>query len=186
MDLTIESKNRRAATCLLLIGAMAITGCGQKSAPTPTPPASAGSTDSLMPLLAPDAAPPPAPPGVGDTAAGGTSTPVAPVAIDFATADRPIDASGKALGDVEWLNQIVEGYQMQNVAEAPTLPTRKFNSPEEEFAAYSAAMEQHKTARLRDLSDLVKAGVIKSIPAAPAGKKYALDPETGRVVMVDQ
>jgi hypothetical protein len=38
---------------------------------------------------------------------------------------------------------------------------------------------------ITDLNELVKARVIKAIPAAPAGKKYAVNKKTLKVELVD-
>jgi len=164
---------------------LACASCSRNS--TPAAPETAAAIPSTLPPLAAETASPPAPTGGGPTPSGGQGAPAAPTAIDFATANRPIDANGRALSDLEWLNRIVQNHLMQSALPDAALPQGKFNSPTEEFAAYSAAMERkQKAGVLRDLSDLVRAGVIKAIPAAPPGKQYVLDAKSGSVVLADR
>mgnify|MGYP001575269146 CR=1 FL=1 len=67
------------------------------------------------------------------------------------------------------------------------IPKGNFRNQDEEEAARAALQAAAaKKATPRDLSDLVKAGLIKAVPAAPPGKKYVLDPKAGMVIMVDQ
>lgn len=129
----------------------------------------------------------PSPQTPAGSVAASPAAPPAPAPVDFATVDRPFTTAGKPITDLEWLNQIVQGYLMGNVTPNTALPKGKYNSPDEQFAAEAAAMEkQFKSApKLNDLSDLVKAGLIKNIPAAPPGKKYVLDQKSGTVLLVD-
>lgn len=39
---------------------------------------------------------------------------------------------------------------------------------------------------LTDLNQLIKVGLLKSLPAAPPGKKFVLDPQTMKVSLANQ
>jgi hypothetical protein len=107
-------------------------------------------------------------------------------AVSFESESRLTDENGRPLSDLELLNKAIEIYEMRLVTEVPMAQgDRKFNSFEEESAALAAEMEK-KVVPLTDLSDLVKAGVVKAIPSAPPGKKYVFDKEKSRVVLTDQ
>jgi hypothetical protein len=162
-----------------------VSGCGQKENEPLIPAKPIAPTGVDLGLGNPAAAPPP-----GAPAPAAVAIAPAPPAVDFTVNDRPFNDKGRAMSDLEWLNKIVlEHTMMQAVAANDTTlpPGKKYNDPDEESAARLAALAEKQTAgALRDLSDLVKAGRLKSIPAAPAGKQYVLDQKTGMVVMVDQ
>lgn len=40
--------------------------------------------------------------------------------------------------------------------------------------------------QIKDLSQLVKAKVIKALPTPPPGKQFAIDPKTGQAVLIDK
>ena len=106
--------------------------------------------------------------------------------MDLNTADRPLDARGNPMSDLEMLNLALEGYRMGAGAGSAGMATtpggRKPQGPAEEAEAFAAAAAP-KTA-INDINDMVKLGLIKTIPAAPAGKQYAL--ENGAVVLKDK
>jgi hypothetical protein len=161
----------------VLIGATAF-GCAPKdefdSSITPANPAT-----SQVDLLDPTAS--------TDTRTGQTSTSAAPEeaaiqAMDFSASDRMENEKGQPMTDLELLNYAVHVYTARVKSEVPILQGQ-FKTQDEEVAAYEAAMKR-QGGGIRDLSELVKAGIIKSIPAPPPGKVYALD-ATGVVVLKD-
>ena len=69
--------------------------------------------------------------------------------------------------------------------EAPAAPP----NPEVDLKTLNEAARAYVMGQLKDPStvdDLVKEGFLKRVPAAPAGKKYALSPDKKSVLLVDQ
>ena len=69
--------------------------------------------------------------------------------------------------------------------EAPAAPP----NPEVDLKALNEAARAYFMGELKDpdsLEDLVKAGFLKRLPAAPAGKKYVLSPDRKSVQLVSQ
>ena len=166
------------ATIVGLTCAITIVGCGEKGSSTPT-------VDSAPP--AQNANPPASVSLTADAGTPSTAKPLvqAPVVMDLNTADRPLDARGNPMSDVEMLNLVIESYRMGAGATSADMATtggRKPQGPAEEAAAFAAASTP-KTA-INDINDLVKLGLIKAIPPAPAGKQYAY--ENGAVVLKDK
>jgi hypothetical protein len=84
------------------------------------------------------------------------------------------------------LNQILADY---NNLRASFHPEGTPYKTDEERQAYEAALAKAKEALrkpITDLNQLVKDGIIKSIPAAPAGQRYAINPQTHKVELVAQ
>lgn len=90
-----------------------------------------------------------------------------PPPIDFATVTRTSVGHGAATSDLDILNEALERYR--NSAPPP-----------------GTAVSEEGTRQISDLSQLVKAGMIKALPAPPAGKQFALDSKTGQAVLVDK
>ena len=157
-----------------------LIGCGGSKEPastTATKTPAAKAPPAAMPALAP-AQSSPAP----GTAAKPGDTPAPPV-FDFAAAGRPLDNSGKALSDLDMLNQAILSYGIRRMPQAGADPSKAKSVNE---AAALMAAQSAGPPPLKSLSDLVKAGVIKSLPVAPPGKEYALDPNTRMAVLVDK
>ncbi|NBR85776.1 MAG: hypothetical protein EB141_21070 [Verrucomicrobia bacterium] len=71
------------------------------------------------------------------------------------------------------------------VAEVPAAPP----NPEADLKALNEAARAYVMGQLKDpdtLDDLVKAGFLKRLPAAPAGKKYLLSQDKKSVQLVDR
>ncbi len=106
------------------------------------------------------------------------------VTVDIAAgAPRPLGNQGQPLeNDLELLNYLLwnfnEGKATYSTDVIPTFKT------EADALAYQEALKKYKEPTT-DLNDLVKGRVIKAIPAAPAGKKYAVNPKTYKVELVD-
>jgi hypothetical protein len=144
------------------IGVMACVGCGgeKSSAPAPAP---APAVQALPSLNAGtpggQAAPAPAP---GTPAPGEVATP-------GATAATPAVAAGADVQAV--INRALQMY----------------NDPSSRPGAGDLTPEATKVyPPIKDLSDLVKAGFLKSIPPAPPGKEFKLDMTTLEVMVVDK
>ena len=61
------------------------------------------------------------------------------------------------------------------------------NSQKQKYLANAnKAKSATTTAGLTSLDDLVKAGLLKSIPQAPAGKKYVFDVKTQEAKLADK
>ncbi len=104
----------------------------------------------------------------------------APAAIDFAQAERPVNAQGQVMSDIEYLNHLVHEVNESRISDV-TIPEKAFKTEAEQMA-YEEAMQQRK-APVRDLKELVTAGVLKELPPAPAGQNYVIDPASGKVVL---
>lgn len=87
-----------------------------------------------------------------------------------------------AQDNLEYLNGLVahlnEGRATYSTDAMPT-----FKTPEEK-QAYDAALKKMKEP-ITDIEELVKARLIKKIPAAPAGKKYVINPTTHKVELAN-
>lgn len=156
----------------MLIAAVAI-GCSQKEEIVPAAPAaSAEAAQATVSIGGPAAqiAPPPS-----------ASATVAPSAgISLAAADRPINAQGNPMSDIEFLNHLVS--ELNESRTIPTEGNQKTFKTEAEQMAYEEAQQKQK-GPVRDLNELVTAGILKQLPPAPAGQRYAIDPTTGKVVL---
>jgi hypothetical protein len=102
-------------------------------------------------------------------------------AIDFAQAERPINAQGNAMSDLEYLNHLVEQVNESRVSDIEI--KQKAFKTEAEQVAYEEAEQQKRKGPIRDLNELVTAGVLKALPTAPGGQRYTIDATTGKVVL---
>ncbi len=84
------------------------------------------------------------------------------------------------MSDLELLNHLVHQVN-ESRAVGPEIKQMQFKT-EAEQSAYEAAQRQ-KQAPVKDLNELVAAKVIKTLPTAPAGKRYAVDATSGKVVL---
>ena len=162
---------------VLVSGFLVGCGGGKEPAPAAAPAPGPKSTPSAMPPLAP---------GPGSTAPGAMAKPSEappPTAFDFAAAARPLDKSGQALSDLQMLNQAIMYYSTTKMPHAgvDTSKAKNVNEAAALMAARSAGPPP-----LKSLTELVKAGVIKSLPIPPPGKEYVLDPKTQLAVLVDK
>jgi len=150
-----------------------VAGCSPKEdeAPGTSGPAPAPQTEAVSISQTTEAAPPPP---------GGLVAPTASAAIDITQAERPKNAQGDAMNDLEYLNHLVA--QMNEFRINPQEIQQKAFKTEAEQLAYEEAQQKAK-APVRDINELVTAGVLKALPQAPGGQKYAIDPTTGKVVL---
>jgi hypothetical protein len=87
----------------------------------------------------------------------------APVAFDFASSPRPTNEQGEEASDLFILNDALQQYMDPAARGLDTdVPPPK------------------------DLSELVRAGILRNLPAPPPGKKYELDTRRLEVVLVNQ
>lgn len=147
----------------VVLGAV-LVGCDSKSTVTSSgsPPAKS-STAQPLPRVGdtPETPPPPPEPGLGNApAANGNTQGAAPI--------RPVNEEGQPMSDLEFLNDALIKYGD---------PAARPNAGD--IDASSAG------GKLTDISDLVKSGIIKSIPQAPPGKKFVLDKKTNKIVLAD-
>lgn len=155
-----------------------LAGCGQESKAPSQPAVKAkppGAVSGTPAPADPGAPPPPPAPVTAATPAPPAGNPAsasaAPGAPTAAPGSDPLfyfrrDEKGQALNDLEALQLAAEAY------------SRK--------AGMSESPDQPVWANLTDLSQLVKVGMLKALPAAPAGKKYVVQPKTHKVSLVDQ
>lgn len=100
--------------------------------------------------------------------------------IDFSSnaADRPLDDNGKTMDDLAYLNNLVFNLNEGRATYVSDVIPEFRNDAER--LAYEAALAKAKEP-VKDLEELVRLKVIKAIPAAPAGKRYAINPTNGKV-----
>jgi len=84
------------------------------------------------------------------------------------------------MSDIEFLNHLVHEVNESRISSAD-IPQKAFKTEAEQMA-YEEAMLQRK-APVKDLNELVTAGLLKALPEAPAGQRYMLDPTSGKVVL---
>ncbi len=116
-----------------------------------------------------------------------TPAPEKPAAVDLATVDRPLDARGNPMTDLQMLNLALERYRMTSSGLSAGITTpgnRVPQGPVEEAAA--AAEAATAAGSLAHINDLVAKGVIKAIPEAPAGKEYHYDDNLKVIVLRDR
>lgn len=163
---------------LLLVTTAFLAGCGQPAQPPPlkaapkaklTPPP-LGTAESAAPGAPP---PPPSPTAVATDSAPSAPPPgqVVPGAsttspnTDVLFAFRK-DAEGRVRNDLEALQEAATSYDRR--------------------AGLSFDANKPAWPVMKDLSDLVKVGMLKALPEAPAGKKYSFDPKGAKVSLVNQ
>ncbi len=95
--------------------------------------------------------------------------------------ERPTNAQGNPMSDLELLNHLVQELNESRVSDAD-IPQKTFKTEAEQMA-YEAAQEQLRKGPVKDLNELVTAGILKALPQAPAGQRYAIDATTGKVVL---
>lgn len=84
------------------------------------------------------------------------------------------------MSDLEFLNHLVG--QLNESRVAPTETPQKAFKTEAEQMAYEEAMQKAKEP-VRDLNELVTAGILKTLPQAPNGQQYTIDAQSGKVVL---
>jgi hypothetical protein len=155
-------------------------GCG--GGVDETEPEAGGSPASALPSVA-----------EGDGSAIGepgasTETPTppsAPEAIDISPTGRPVNVDGSPMGDLDLLNHAIEAYrELAHAKAAEALSRRRFSSEAEQSAAEAELARASSTA-LKDLSDLVRAGVLRALPTPPAGKQFVLNLKTQQAELAD-
>ncbi len=95
--------------------------------------------------------------------------------------ERPTNAQGNPMSDLELLNHLVQELNESRVSDVDI--SQKTFKTEAEQVAYEAAQEQLRKGPVKDLNELVTAGILKALPQAPAGQRYAIDAATGKVVL---
>lgn len=153
-------------SCLVFLNA-----CGAKEE-HPLPPAAPQKAPDIQASLKVEAPSSPAAPTAG------VATP--PQAADLSSMQRPINDQGNPMSDLELLNHLVHQVNESRAA-GPEIKQMQFRT-EAEQSAYEAAQRQ-KQGPVKDLNELVAAKVIKALPTAPAGKRYAIDATSGKVVL---
>lgn len=155
----------------IAVGAIMVCGCDD---PVPAPAEKAMPATPATPAeisIAPVAPPPGSPPPPGAPTPGGVVDNTPPPAPDGPLQNLITkgniffyDDKGNFLAtdSVDFLNRAVRSYQ----------DTRKYKSD-----------DSPDWPPMTDLSLLVKYKVIRAMPAAPAGQKFVLDPQTRKVVM---
>ncbi|MEW6303896.1 MAG: hypothetical protein AB1705_10520 [Verrucomicrobiota bacterium] len=176
----MHSKSSLAFALVLLVLTI---GCAPKQDPSAEtqaePLANTANMQSLETVSAATVTPPPGT-IVAPTTAPATPPPV--TAIDFTGANRPTNERGEVLSDLDLLNQILNDY-VEARATGSSGEIRTYKTEAEEVAAMEA--RQKASEPVKDLSELVKAGLIKAVPTPPPGKRFAIDPKTQKVVLLD-
>lgn len=116
---------------------------------------------------------------------GNVAPPVAAPSIDFAAAERPLDAQGNRLNDLDYLSHLVHEANEARLSKSSDIPMKTSFKTEAEQMAYEES-QRKRFEPISDLNDLVKDGYLKSLPAAPAGQKYAIDQATKKVILTVQ
>jgi len=173
----MKTKDLRNNLLALALLALLFVGCGAKETPTEN--------------IASPAAPPTTPDAVS---IGNTSSPVTPppsiagavpvapaaTAINIAQDKRPINTQGQVMSDLEYLNYLVHEVNEARITDV-AIPQKAFKTEAEQMA-YEEAMAQ-RLGPVKDLNELVTAGVLKALPEASAGQHYVIDPTTGKVAL---
>ena len=152
-----------------------LSGCSPKEADEPLDKVA---TPSIQEVSVESSAPNP------NLSAPPTSSSAAPIPepLDIAKAERPLNSRGDAMTDLEYLNHLVE--QVNESRSAPKeINQRAFKTEAEQLAYEEAQQQAVNRSPIKDPSELVSAGVIKALPPAPAGQRFALDAATGKVVL---
>ncbi|MGV3753818.1 MAG: hypothetical protein ACO1QS_00380 [Verrucomicrobiota bacterium] len=103
--------------------------------------------------------------------------------IDITTVERPADNSGRVMDDLAYLNHLVFNINEGRATYvSDNIPTFKDDAQRQ---AYEMALAKAREP-LKDINDLVRLKVVKALPPAPAGKRYAINETTGKVEMVNQ
>lgn len=158
---------------LILISLTALLACcGQENKAPSTPTGKAKPAETLPGTAAPapPGAPPPPSKAATPAAPAGASDLAAPAAPRAVPGTDPLfyfrrDEKGRYLGDLEALQLAAEAYAGK--------------------AAMGEEAGQPVWPNLTNLSQLVKVGMLKALPAAPAGQKYVVDPKTHRVSLAN-
>jgi hypothetical protein len=147
---------RLLAMCGMVAG---LTGCGGNDADSVAvpPPAAAPAVEMAAPAaaVAPAAAPVAPPPATG----------AAPVASGSAADDKTefttLDENGKPIPALEFMNLAIDGYNR----------TR------------ASMTEGEVWPPITSVEQLIQYRIVSRLPAAPAGQKFVLNPETGKVAL---
>jgi len=110
-----------------------------------------------------------------------TFGPPPPPMADLGATDRPLGDNGNAMDDLEYLNALVFRFNESRGSYSPE-PEPQFKT-QEEYQKYAAALKKLKEP-ITDLNELVRSKVIKAIPPAPTGKKYAINAKTLKVELM--
>jgi hypothetical protein len=86
------------------------------------------------------------------------------------------------MSDLEYLNHLVQQVN-ESRATPKEIDQKSFKTEAEQLAYEEAQQRALNRGPVKDLNELVSAGAIKALPAAPAGQRYVLDPTTGKVVL---
>ena len=92
------------------------------------------------------------------------------------------------------MEAVVEGanaayFQAQGAAEAPKSVTELLNRAIQVYGERRQETDEGDGPTwpvISDLNQLVRYKILRALPAAPAGKKYQMDPQTKVVTMVDK
>ncbi len=145
------------AICGMVAG---LTGCGGNDADTVAvpPPVAAPAVEMTTPVVATEPTPSPlAPPPVAGSTAPIAATPAADEKTEFTT----LDEDGKPIPALEFMNMAIDGYNR----------TR------------ASMTEGEVWPPITSVEQLVQYRIISRLPAAPAGQKFVLNPETGKVAL---
>jgi hypothetical protein len=103
--------------------------------------------------------------------------------IDVSIAERPADNDGKVMDDLAYLNHLVFNInEGRSTYVSDNIPTFKDDAQRQ---AYELALAKAREP-LKDINDLVRLKVIKALPQAPTGKRYAINATSGKVELVTQ
>ncbi len=151
--------------CMLVVSAVLLAGCGGEQEPEA---ASMPSSPEAPSINLTDATP----------GGEGSAAPAAPEAPEIPPQSADISAEGLVTKDAEG-NALDKTAQLQQAVDYYTRVLEpKVPESEEEAKTFKGYPP------LTDLEQLVKARVIRAVPAAPAGKKYVI--ENGKVKLVAQ
>jgi len=161
-----KTSTMKLAVILSAVGMM--SGCSDKESADVTPALPAPPANNQVNLgteTAPATPPANTPPPDASAVAAAAAQPMVNEA-EAAAKDAKVefkDLDGKTISVIEWLEQMISGYERLRASDVENV-----RQP------------------IKTVEDLVTYRMIQRIPAAPAGKKYSYDPQTGKVSVVSQ
>jgi hypothetical protein len=156
---------------LVPVVAFMLVGCGEKTGSEPelaVPSPTAAVEITSQPVAA------------ATESAPETTAPVLPPA-DLTAAARPLKEDGSQMTDLEVLTSLVRRHNESLGSQEVDTTGLTFKTEAEEMAYREARAVKGQP--ITEVSQLVTLGLLKLLPPPPAGKRYAINPETQEVVL---
>lgn len=182
-------KMKKFLSMALFVGVITV-GCSKEEELTGAPSSAGGGVSISDPQAASPTSPSSSQPTLDlDPSKFGPPPPA--IAVDFSATtaeERPRNVGGKQMSDLEYLNQLLEELATSRFNYVPSPESAPYKNDEEReaYEAKFAELKKKLQAPITDINELVKAGVIKAIPAAPTGQKYVINATTQKIELVAQ